>query len=134
MPDQEQRIRANLNVRTGLGTDYLNHFNEAAMLIGMLGDAPEAAEDVLSWSPRSYVEHFAASGLRYREAAIAAYAEADPDARRQLELGSRELADMIAQAQDRLRIGEDPQVFAAETAHALYEAISALSAIINGEA
>lgn len=133
MPHLENRIHANLNARTGLGTDYLNHFNEAAMLIGMLGDAPEAAEDVLAWSLRSYVEHFAASGLRYRETAIAAYAEADPDARRQLELGSRELADMIAQVQQRLRLGEDPQDFAAETAQALYEAISALSAIINAE-
>jgi hypothetical protein len=134
MSDAEQRARANLNARTGLGTDYLNHFNEAAMLIGMLGDAPEAAEDVLAWRPRSYVEHFAVSGLRHREDAIAAYETADPCARRQLELGSAEVEGMIAQAQHRLRMGEDPQLFAIETAHALYEAINALSGIINGEA
>ncbi len=38
---------ANINPRTGLATDYLNHFNEAIMLLEMVPDMPECAEDFL---------------------------------------------------------------------------------------
>ena len=56
------RLRAaNINPRTGLATDYLNHFNEAIMLLEMIPDMPECAEQFLEWRPRSYREHFAAS-------------------------------------------------------------------------
>jgi hypothetical protein len=68
---------ANINPRTGLATDYLNHFNEAIMLLEMIPDMPECAEDFLSWRPLSYREHFAASNFKARELAIAAYAAAD---------------------------------------------------------
>ena len=44
------RLRAaNINPRTGLATDYLNHFNEAIMLLEMIPDMPECAEDFLLW-------------------------------------------------------------------------------------
>jgi len=39
---------------TGLATDYLNHFNEAIMLLEMIPDMPECAEDFLQWRPLSY--------------------------------------------------------------------------------
>ena len=42
---------ANINPRTGLATDYLNHFNEAIMLLEMIPDMPECAEDFLTWTP-----------------------------------------------------------------------------------
>jgi hypothetical protein len=72
---------ANINPRTGLATDYLNHFNEAIMLLEMIPDLPECAEEFLQWQPRSYREHFAASNFRARELAIAAYDSANPDIR-----------------------------------------------------
>jgi hypothetical protein len=68
---------ANINPRTGLATDYLNHFNEAIMLLEMIPDMPDCAEDFLTWQPMSYREHFAASNFRARELAIAAYDSAD---------------------------------------------------------
>ena len=71
-------IAANINPRTGLATDYLNHFNEAIMLLEMIPDLPDCAEDFLSWRPLSYREHFAASTFSARELAIAAYDAADP--------------------------------------------------------
>src|ERR1051325_2133466 len=74
----EQLRAANINPRTGLATDYLNHFNEAIMLLEMIPDMPECAEDFLAWQPLSYREHFAASNFRARELAIAAYDSADP--------------------------------------------------------
>src|ERR1700732_1597099 len=72
---------ANINPRTGLATDYLNHFNEAIMLLEMIPDMPECAEDFLGWEPLSYAEHFTASNFKARDLAIAAYDSADADIR-----------------------------------------------------
>ena len=68
---------ANINPRTGLATDYLNHFNEAIMLLEMIPDMPECAEDFLGWQPLSYREHFTASNFKARDLAIEAYHAAD---------------------------------------------------------
>jgi hypothetical protein len=68
---------ANINPRTGLATDYLNHFNEAIMLLEMVPDMPECAEDFLTWSPLSYAEHFWASNFKARDLAIEAYELSD---------------------------------------------------------
>jgi hypothetical protein len=76
---------ANINPRTGLATDYLNHFNEAIMLLEMIPDMPDCAEDFLAWQPLSYREHFAASNFRARELAIAAYDSANPAIRREFD-------------------------------------------------
>src|SRR6266852_2422393 len=79
-PEEEARAAqlraANINPRTGLATDYLNHFNEAIMLLEMIPDMPERAEDFLSWHPLSYAEHFTA-----RHLAIEAYESADATVR-----------------------------------------------------
>ena len=76
-PDAQARAAqlraANINPRTGLATDYLNHFNEAIMLLEMIPDIPECAEDFLTWSPLSYAEHFWASNFKARDLAIEAY-------------------------------------------------------------
>jgi hypothetical protein len=72
---------ANINPRTGLATDYLNHFNEAVMLLEMVPDMPECAEDFLTWTPLSYAEHFWASNFKARDLAIEAYECADPGIR-----------------------------------------------------
>src|ERR1700743_3945990 len=71
----------NINPRTGLAPDYLNHFNEAIMLLEMIPDMPECAEDFLVWPPLSYCEHFMASNFKARDLAISAYESADPDIR-----------------------------------------------------
>src|SRR5437763_6066040 len=73
----EQLRAANINPRTGLATDYLNHFNEAIMLLEMVPDMPECAEDFLTWSPLSYAEHFWASNFKARDLAIEAYELSD---------------------------------------------------------
>jgi hypothetical protein len=83
-PDEARAAQlraANINPRTGLATDYLNHFNEAIMLLEMIPDMPECASDFLEWSPLSYAEHFIASNFRARDLAIEAYEMADPQIR-----------------------------------------------------
>src|ERR1700760_1881754 len=72
---------ANINPRTGLATDYLNHFNEAIMLLEMVPDMPECVEDFLGWQPLSYCEHFTASNFKGRDLAIEEYGSADADIR-----------------------------------------------------
>ena len=72
---------ANINPRTGLATDYLNHFNEAVMLLEMIPDMPECAEDFLAWNPLSYADHFVASNFKARDLAIEAYEMAEPGIR-----------------------------------------------------
>ena len=80
-PDTEARAArlraANINPRTGLASDYLNHFNEAIMLLEMIPDLPECAEDFLLWYPLSYREHFMASHFKARDLAIEAYDSAN---------------------------------------------------------
>jgi hypothetical protein len=80
-PEQAARAAqlraANINPRTGLATDYLNHFNEAIMLLEMVPDMPECSEDFLAWQPLSYSEHFTASNFKARDLAIEAYQAAD---------------------------------------------------------
>ncbi len=84
-------VEANINPVTGLATDYLNHFNEAIMMLELASQMPDCIEDLCAWRPMSYREHFAASSFKERELAIAAYELAEPALRRQLD----ELADMM---------------------------------------
>jgi hypothetical protein len=72
---------ANINPNTRLATDYLNHFNEAIMLLEMIPAMPECADDFLVWEPLSYPEHFWKSNFKARDLAIAAYDSADPGIR-----------------------------------------------------
>jgi len=81
----------NISSQTFLATDYLNHFNEVVMLLGMLGDMPEMFEDVAAWGPKSYAEHFRGSSFSDRDLAVAAY-EIAPERYR------RPFDDTIAQA------------------------------------
>ena len=81
-PTRPARLAAaNINPATGLATDYLNHFNEAIMLLEMLSACPECRDDFLDWQPLSYREHFEASRFKGRALAVAAYDAADPNLR-----------------------------------------------------
>ncbi|WP_337998063.1 hypothetical protein [Oleispirillum naphthae] len=82
----------NISPQTFLATDYLNHFNEVVMLLGMLGDMPEMFEDVAAWAPKSYADHFRDSNFSDRDLAIAAYEMAPARYRRPFD-------DTIAQAE-----------------------------------
>jgi hypothetical protein len=67
----------NINESTLLASDYLNHFHELVMLFEAISSDPEAfADDLMSWRPLTYEEHFAESGFRDKSLAIAAYRRA----------------------------------------------------------
>jgi hypothetical protein len=72
----------NINEATLIASDYLNHFHELVMLLKAIGSEPkEFADDLLSWHPLTYEEHFSKSGFRDKNLAIAAYRRAPPQIR-----------------------------------------------------
>lgn len=102
-PDIRERIRGtNINARTLLATDYLNHFNEVMMLIELVPDDHDCLAEVVNWRPKTYREHFAASGLSDGALAIEAYEAADPAVRSAFEAVVEQLNAAIRTATYRL--------------------------------
>ena len=99
----EELRAANINPRTGLATDYLNHFNEAVMLLEMVPDMPECAEDFLSWRPLSYAEHFTASNFKARDLAIEAYNAADKRIRAEFDNITNAITAILIAVSDAMR-------------------------------
>ena len=55
----------NINESTLLASDYLNHFHELVMLFEAISSEPKGfTDDLMSWRPLTYEEHFAKSGFR----------------------------------------------------------------------
>lgn len=96
----EALAAANINPLTGLATDYLNHFNEAIMLLDMVADMPECAEDFLDWRPLTYSEHFQQSNFAARDLAIAAYEAAPPKARNEFDTLCGMLTETLVAVRD----------------------------------
>jgi hypothetical protein len=132
------RLRAaNINPATGLANDYLNHFNEAIMLLEILPTCPDCREDFLQWRAKSYVEHFAGSHFKDRQLAIAAYDAADAQARERLDAFAGTMTAVLEATRTALA-GELPAQAAAVLAEGVAASLRPLvvraSAVINGEA
>jgi hypothetical protein len=126
----------NINPVTGFATDYLNHFNEAVMLLEMLSSAPDCLDDFLAWQPLSYREHFAASHFKGRAMAIAAYDAAYPDRRDRLDALAGTMTAMLEATRAALRSGMPPEagdLIAEAAAVWLKPLIARAGAVINGE-
>jgi outer membrane murein-binding lipoprotein Lpp len=125
----------NINPRTGLATDYLNHFNEAVMLLEMIPDIPECADDFLEWHPLSYAEHFTASNFKARDLAISAYEQADPAIRAEFDQLTNTMTSILtavgaamreaSQAKTRARLAE-------QAIHWVKPLVMAAGGVING--
>ena len=127
---------ANINPATGLATDYLNHFNEAIMLLEMLSSCPECRDDFLGWRPLSYREHFEASRFKGRALAIAAYDAADPSLRGCLDTLAGTMTAVLEATRAAMSsdIAPESAVALAERAAALLRPLVARAgAVINGE-
>ncbi len=126
----------NINPVTLLATDYLNHFNEAIMLLELLPTAPECKEDFLGWRPMSYREHFAASRFKHRDLAIAAYDVSDPAYGNELDELAHHMNTILTATLDAMKHDVSPQtigVLAESTAHWLRPRVARAGAVINGE-
>jgi uncharacterized protein (DUF111 family) len=123
---------ANLHPATGLATDYLNHFNEPAMLLQMLADMPDMAEEVLAWAPISYAEHFIRSQFKERDLAIRAYDEADPQVRGDFDIACAAIADHLEAVQEMIADNVLDADMAAAQAEAVCALIAQADAVIHG--
>ena len=138
-PDEAARAAllraANINPRTGLATDYLNHFNEAVMLLELIPDMPECADDFLEWRPLSYAEHFRASNFRARDLAISAYDSADERIRVEFDNITSAMTSILTAVGDAMREVKQDKTRAtlAEQATGWVKPLVALAGgIING--
>src|SRR6201990_451367 len=138
-PDEAARAAllqaANINPRTGLATDYLNHFNEAVMLLEMIPDMPECAEDFLEWRPLSYAEHFTASNFRARNLAISAYHSADEHIRVEFDNITSAMTEILTAVGDAMRAvkqGKTRATLAEQATGGVKPLVALAGGIING--
>jgi hypothetical protein len=128
---------ANINPATGLATDYLNHFNEAIMLLEMLSSCPDCIDDFLAWQPLSYREHFCESRFKDRQLAIAAYEAADPAVRRCLDSLTGTMTAVLEATRTAMHSDLPPELagmLAEHAAQSLKPLVARAGAVINGEA
>jgi hypothetical protein len=126
---------ANINPRTGLATDYLNHFNEAVMLLEMIPDMPDCAEDFLQWRPLSYAEHFTASNFKARDLAISAYESADPAIRAEFDHVTGTMTSILTAVGDAMREAQQDTTrtkLAEQATSWVKPLVTAAGGIING--
>jgi hypothetical protein len=133
--DPEALARANINPRTRLATDYLNHFNEVVMLLELLPGAPEFADDILAWRPLSYHDYFVTSHFKDRELALIAYEAAEPCARQCLEELTETMNGMLLAALDKLRTAspDGAAALGTEVAAALKPVVARAGSVINAQ-
>jgi hypothetical protein len=131
----EQLRAANINPRTGLATDYLNHFNEAVMLLEMIPDIPDCADDFLEWHPLSYAEHFTASNFKARDLAISAYEQADPAIRAEFDQLTNTMTSILSAVGQAMREASQDKTrarLAEQAIHWVKPLVMAAGGVING--
>ncbi|ABA05952.1 conserved hypothetical protein [Nitrobacter winogradskyi Nb-255] len=136
-PDSAAALAAaNINPQSCLATDYLNHFNEAIMLLEMIPDMPDCVEDFLNWRPMTYQEHFMASGFKAREQAIEAYENAAPEIRAEfdrLTITMTSILTAVAAATKDIHRHETRAALATEAVSWIKPMITRAGGIINGQ-
>jgi hypothetical protein len=129
----------NINESTLLASDYLNHFHELVMLFEAISSEPQSfADDLLSWRPLTYEEHFAESGFRDKNLAIAAYRRAPPKIRARFDDAVARLhgeaVTLVAEVAAELNGSKDLNKTCENAARRLRVLIDEANAIANGEA
>jgi hypothetical protein len=129
---------SNVNPKSLLATDYLNHVNEIVMLFDLVPDAPECLEDCRAWQPKSYQDHFRQSSIADRDLAIEAYDHAPLAFREPFDRLVAEMNRLVGISIERLatalEIGDEIMIRTiAETASRnLQDLIGQASAVIHG--
>jgi hypothetical protein len=130
----------NINESTLLASDYLNHFHELVMLFEAISSDPQDfSDDLMSWRPLTYEEHFAESGFRDKNLAIAAYRRAPPKIRARFDEAVARLhgeaVTLVAEVAANLTGSSGTLNATCEQAvHRLRLLIDEANAIANGEA
>lgn len=129
---------SNINETTFLATDYLNHLNEAVMMIELVPSAPDMLEEALSWRPKTYQEHFRGSDLAVAELACRAYEIAPERFRLPFDLTvkaiQRRISTTLAKLEPLVEAGDQSQVslIVLSSCKAVQDLIGVAAAIVNG--
>jgi hypothetical protein len=140
LADLRARVHGtNINEKTLLATDYLNHFNEFVMLLDLIPAMPDCLEEAAAWRPRGYKEHFRDSAFSNRDLAIEAYDEAPPEYRGQFESTVAMIDGLVPKVLDRIRnalaAGDGVRLVheCGSNSQLLQGLMDCVSAIVNGE-
>jgi hypothetical protein len=134
----EQTPHANISLVTLLATDYLNHFVEIIMLIELLPEMWDLADECRAWQPLTYKEHFERSRIADRDLALDAYALVPARYRVPFETKSSELHILILDRLSKILTALDDGDEAAvakrckEAAKCLNSRLQELNSIIRG--
>lgn len=135
---REQITGTNINEKSLLATDYLNHFIEVVMLFDLIPDMPECMEEAEVWRPKSYQDHFRDSDFSDRVLAIKAYDFAPPDYRDMFEQNVDRMNKLVELSLKRIRTaldggdGKDVRAAAERASRDLTRLNGLVSAVING--
>ena len=128
----------NLSLVTLLATDYLNHFIEIIMLIELLPEMPDLADECRDWQPLTYKEHFERSQIADRQVAVDAYALVPDRYRKPFEATSDqlhiELLERLEEILEAIDDGDNPKVerLCKEAVSSLNARLQTLNGIIHG--
>jgi hypothetical protein len=122
-----------INETTLIASDYLNHFRKLVTLLEAASSQPQgSADDLLSWRPVSYEEHFANSDFRDKALAIAAYRKAPTSGRALFdEAAARFHGEALALVAEIAAELNDPDKNSRELNKACANAARRLRALIN---
>ncbi|QCI66151.1 hypothetical protein E8M01_19215 [Phreatobacter stygius] len=109
MPTPERLRAANIHPETKLATDYLNHFNEAIMLLELIPSMPDCMDDVIGWTPLTYEQHFLQSSYRDKELVLQVYQHAPAAVLRRFHAVIDQMDQLMTAAIDSLKaVGAGP--------------------------
>lgn len=122
-----------INPDTGLSTDFLNQYNELSMMLDLAADEPDMLEELADWSPRSYHEHFAASGFKDWALVVQAHELCPPAIRAQFDEAIEVLNSVaVSGLRALLAMPESESAAVRALAAELQAAIVHASGLING--
>ena len=133
-------VGSNINETTFLATDYLNHLNEAVMMIELVPSTPDILEAALCWRPKTYREHFLGSDLAAADLACRAYEVAPEHFRVPFDLMiraiQRRISGTLAALEPLVEAGDHRQIglVVLSSCQALQDLIRVAAAIVNGSA
>jgi hypothetical protein len=126
-------VRTGIDSRSGLASDFLNQFNEAIMILDLVGDDPDMINDLRDWSLRDYHTHFRQSGFGDAALVLEAYELCPAAVRQRFDGLTNAVAGVVASAIEVLAESEE-QARGAEAAALAVElraAVARMSAIIH---
>ena len=140
LTEMRDRVRgSNINEKTLLATDYLNHFNEFVMLLDLIPDMPDCLEDARAWEPKDYKAHFQDSLFSDKNLAIEAYDRSPTEYREEFESTVDMINSLIPRVLDRIKTavesGDTERMSheCSKTSQLLQGLMDVVSAVINGE-